>query len=134
MDWLILHRGAAEFSLPLSEVDRIVSWSPAMIWIGRGEPAGLVLGDAPPMVVQEPALAAASAGTAALASGATTGRGPDANAPDTVPGAPTQDPRFVVLRDRRNGDCALALLADRVDLAMQARGVPVTNSPPREIP
>jgi hypothetical protein len=32
----------------------------------------------------------------------------------------------VVLREQRNGDCGIAILADRVDLAPQSHGMPIT--------
>ena len=35
------------------------------------------------------------------------------------------EPRFVVLREQRNGDCGIAILADRVDLAPQSHGTPI---------
>jgi hypothetical protein len=35
------------------------------------------------------------------------------------------EPRFVVLREQRNGDCEIAILADRVDLAQQSHGTPI---------
>ena len=121
MDWLILHRDGSEFSLPLSDVDRVVPWSTAMTWVGRGQPEGLIFGDLPPMVVSEPSTFASEP-------------------PMAVPGAPAsdplptfQEPRFIVLRDRRNGDCGVALVADRVDLAMQSRGAPISIPPSRDI-
>jgi hypothetical protein len=122
MDWLILHRDGSEFSLPLRDVDRVVPWSSAMTWVGRGQPEGLIFGDVPPMVVSEPSTAVNEPPMAV----------PNASAPDdTVP--VFQEPRFVVLRDRRHGDCGVALVADRVDLAMQSRGTPISISPSRDI-
>lgn len=121
MDWLILHRSGAEFSLPLREVDRVVPWSPAMTWIGRGQPEGLVFGDVPPMVVSEPSSASGEAVIVPQA------------AAETDPAPVFQEPRFVVLRDRRHGDCGVALVADRVDLAMQSRGTPISIPPSRDI-
>jgi len=103
MDWLILHRAGTEFSLPLPAVDRVVSWSTAMTWIGRGQASGLVLGEGPPLLVHDPAPLPASQST----------------------DGPTSEPRFVVLREQRNGDCGIAVLADRVDLAAQSRGTPI---------
>jgi hypothetical protein len=121
MDWLILHRDGSEFSLPLRDIDRVVPWSSAMTWIGRGQPEGLVFGDVPPMVVSEPSTAVSELPMAA--SGAT--------ASDPAPAF--QEPRFIVLRDRRHGDCGVALVADRVDLAMQSRGTPISIPPSRDI-
>jgi len=121
MDWLILHRDGSEFSLPLRDVDRVVPWSPAMTWVGRGQPEGLIFGDVPPMVVSEPSIAASKP---LLVS----------QDPATSEAAPAfQEPRFVVLRDRRHGDCGVALVADRVDLAMQSRGTPISIPPSRDI-
>jgi hypothetical protein len=122
MDWLILHRDGSEFSLPLRDVDRVVPWSSAMIWVGRGQPEGLIFGDVPPMVVSEPSTAVNESPMAV----------PNASAPDD-PVPVFQEPRFVVLRDRRHGDCGVALVADRVDLAMQSRGTPISISPSRDI-
>jgi len=121
MDWLILHRDGSEFSLPLRDVDRVVPWSPSMIWIGRGQPEGLVFGDVPPMVVSEPLTAVNEPPMAVQ----------DSPAPDPV--HVFQEPRFIVLRDRRHGDCGVALVADRVDLAMQSRGTPISIPPSRDI-
>jgi hypothetical protein len=121
MDWLILHRNGSEFSLPLRDVDRVVPWSPAMTWVGRGHPEGLVFGDVPPMVVSEPSTVASEPPLAAS----------DASASDSVPAF--QEPRFIVLRDRRHGDCSVALVADRVDLAMQSRGTPISIPQYRDI-
>jgi hypothetical protein len=121
MDWLILHRDGSEFSLPLRDVDRIVPWSPAMTWIGRGQPEGLVFGEVPPMVVNELSRSISE---------------PPMAVPDTTEFSPVpafQEPRFVVLRDRRHGDCGVALVADRVDLAMQSRGTPISIPPSRDI-
>lgn len=128
MDWLILHRDGSEFSLPLSDVDRVVPWSPAMTWIGRGQPEGLIFGDVPPMVVSEPSRAASTPPVTATE-------------PPVVPSEPVtsepipafQESRFIVLRDRRHGDCGVALVADRVDLAMQSRGTPISIPPSRDI-
>jgi len=122
MDWLILHRDGSEFSLPLRDVDRVVPWSSAMTWVGRGQPEGLIFGDVPPMVVSEPSTAVNEPPMAV----------PNASAPDD-PVPVFQEPRFVVLRDRRHGDCGVALVADRVDLAMQSRGTPISISPSRDI-
>jgi hypothetical protein len=147
MDWLILHRGGAEFSLPLRDVDRVVSWSSAMTWIGQGGPAGLIFGDVPPMVVSEPSLVVQESATLNAASqhaGLTvpavvaeaTVSAPVNSAADATASNPTgaaTEPRFIVLRDRRNGDCGVALVADRVDLALQARGTPILISPSRDI-
>jgi hypothetical protein len=147
MDWLILHRGGAEFSLPLRDVDRVVSWSPAMTWIGQGEPAGLIFGDVPPMVVSEPSLVVQESATLNTAPQHTVLASPPVVSDAAVSGAvnPVSDakasnptiaatePRFIVLRDRRNGDCGVALVADRVDLALQARGTPILISPSRDI-
>jgi hypothetical protein len=57
---------------------------------------------------------------------------PNASTPD-APVPAFQEPRFVVLRDRRHGDCGVALVADRVDLAMQSRGTPISISLSRDI-
>jgi hypothetical protein len=146
MDWLILNRGGAEFSLPLRDVDRVVSWSPAMTWIGQGGPAGLIFGDVPPMVVSEPSLVVQESETlnvapshapavAAVVSEATASA-PVHPASDAIASNPTNlatQPRFILLRDRRNGDCGVALVADRVDLALQARGTPILIPPSRDI-
>ena len=121
MDWLILHRDGSEFSLPLRDVDRVVPWSPAMTWVGRGHPEGLIFGDVPPMVVSEPSTVASEPPLAVS----------DASDADSLP--PSQEPRFIVLRDRRHGDCSVALVADRVDLAMQSRGTPISIPPSRDI-
>jgi hypothetical protein len=121
MDWLILHRDGSEFSLPLRDVDRVVPWSPAMTWVGRGQPEGLVFGDVPPMVVSEPSTSVSETAMAA------------SDAPTSSPVAAFQEPRFIVLRDRRHGDCGVALVADRVDLAMQSRGTPISIPPSRDI-
>jgi hypothetical protein len=121
MDWLILHRDGSEFSLPLRDVDRIVPWSPAMTWIGRGQSEGLVFSDVPPMVVSEPSTAVNEPPMVVQ----------DSPAPDPVNAF--QEPRFIVLRDRRHGDCGVALVADRVDLAMQSRGTPISIPPSRDI-
>ncbi len=121
MDWLILHRDGSEFSLPLRDVDRVVPWSPAMTWAGRGQPEGLIFGDVPPMVVSEPSTAVSEPPMAVQ----------DSAARDPVPAS--QEPRFVVLRDRRHGDCGVAFVADRVDLAMQSRGTPISIPPSRDI-
>ena len=121
MDWLILHRDGSEFSLPLRDIDRVVPWSSAMTWIGRGQPEGLVFGDVPPMVVSEPSTAVSELPMAAAG----------ATASDPAPAC--QEPRFIVLRDRRHGDCGVALVADRVDLAMQSRGTPISIPPSRDI-
>ena len=121
MDWLILHRDGSEFSLPLRDVDRVVPWSTAMTWVGRGQPEGLIFGDVPPMVVSEPSTLASEPPVAVS----------DTPASDPVPAL--QEPRFIVLRDRRHGDCGVALVADRVDLAMQSRGTPISIPPSRDI-
>ena len=121
MDWLILHRDGSEFSLPLRDVDRVVPWSQAMTWVGRGQPEGLIFGDVPPMVVSEPSTVASEPPVAVS----------DAPAPEPAPAF--QEPRFIVLRDRRNGDCGVALVADRVDLAMQSRGTPISIPSSRDI-
>ena len=121
MDWLILHRDGSEFSLPLRDVDRVVPWSPSMTWIGRGQSEGLVFGDVPPMVVSEPSTAVSEAPVAIQ------------NSPSPDPVLASQEPRFIVLRDRRNGDCGVAFVADRVDLAMQSRGTPISIPPSRDI-
>jgi len=121
MDWLILHRDGSEFSLPLRDVDRVVPWSPAMTWVGRGQPEGLIFGDVPPMVVSEPSSVASEPPVAV------------ADAPASNSGPAFQEPRFIVLRDRRHGDCGVALVADRVDLAMQSRGTPISIPPSRDI-
>jgi hypothetical protein len=92
-----------------------------MIWIGRGQPEGLVFGDVPPMVVSEPSTAVNEPSMAVQ----------DSPAPDPV--HVLQEPRFIVLRDRRHGDCGVALVADRVDLAMQSRGTPISIPPSRDI-
>jgi|GEM_PF-1446173 len=143
MDWLILHRGGAEFSLPLRDVDRVVSWSPAMTWIGQGGPAGLIFGDVPPMVVSEPSLVVQDSATLNAAPSQTLAVAPEATASAPVnpasdatasnPTSAATEPRFIVLRDRRNGDCGVALVADRVDLALQARGTPISIPPSRDI-
>jgi len=104
MDWLILHRAGAEFSVPLPAIDRIVSWSAGMTWIGRGQASGFILGEGPPMLVHDPAPLVE----------------PQPTATDVG------EPRFVVLREQRNGDCGIAILADRVDLAPQSHGMPIT--------
>ena len=121
MDWLILHRDGSEFSLPLRDVDRVVPWSSAMTWIGRGQPEGLIFGDVPPMVVSEPSTLVSEPPVAVAG----------ALAPEPAPAL--QEPRFIVLRDRRHGDCGVALVADRVDLAMQSRGTPISIPPSRDI-
>jgi len=121
MDWLILHRDGSEFSLPLRDVDRVVPWSPAMTWVGRGQPEGLIFGDVPPMVVSEPSTLVSEPPVAV------------SGAPAPEPAPAFQEPRFIVLRDRRHGDCGVALIADRVDLAMQSRGTPISIPPSRDI-
>jgi hypothetical protein len=128
MDWLILHRDGSEFSLPLRYVDRVVPWSPAMTWAGRGQPEGLIFGDVPPMVVSEPSTAVSEPPTAVSEPPMAV---QDSAARDPVPAS--QEPRFVVLRDRRHGDCGVAFVADRVDLAMQSRGAPISIPPSRDI-
>ena len=121
MDWLILHRDDSEFSLPLRDVDRVIPWSPSMTWIGRGQSEGLVFGDVPPLVVSEPSTAVNESPMAVQ----------DSAASDASPAS--REPRFVVLRDRLHGDCGVAFVADRVDLAMQSRGTPISISPSRDI-